>query len=766
MAGVPAALARKLAEKRQLKARLEVLNLEIKELTRDYHHQESLKRKVAKKTLVVKQGCKSRQVTCYSCQRRAQHLKGGAQAHLPKGVPEGGSQALGVWQALKTSTAKKKKRTQWQRQQWQWHQYLSPGPSVGIGINSKGCNTNGLSKAALWESFLACPFWTDVGAIAKSANNLQPMIKFKCRAGCIYSPPALGTQDAAVDLFLNRPDDEPQFTANEEFDVAALQLLWSGGSRVRNASILVDTVSSEFHRVKKTSKAGFLKKAAQKIADDLEQRCSKLRSMEDIVKKTLKIISTRDSSGEPGRKLRKREKSSCTITLKRTTTYVTGKTWRGRRQGQGELVAQQMDQRLQKILLHNTEDLDIANCVFVLLAQMVKRLDLVDTAPWKQEMMLLDKLASDRAGVCRDDLKVSEAEGKQWLHIIVNGGTPPPEMANLPFMTNLSQLGRFLRWLACSVLPDVHIALRNSKTNEKKWPEASCLSYLWNGVEDNSVQAMASYVSRKPHTHLSLHFDGVRTDKLRCQAEEGADGTATAMCRALEAHVLAETGYKVNIVSKKHQYLRALVRELQAILATVVTSDLLLTAGNCIPLAYAALHNKVDEVVAKVTEGDNASASAPTFRTYRDVQAMLGLQLAPCLTIEDLIPGKWLIHAEDNGRPHCIGLDYTSKQNLVLHDSGKSFPTNFIDFAAILEKSIDKKTVVFFQVKQDGVESISTTENTQVLVDMEAGGGEVFDMDVMGYLKDNPDACPIDEDDVNDEGEVHVMGAGSWRCCP
>ena len=103
------------------------------------------------------------------------------------------------------------------------------------------------------------------------------------------------------------------------------------------------------------------------------------------------------------------------------------------------------------------------------------------------------------------------------------------------------------------------------------------------------MQAMASYVSGKPHTHLSLHFDGVRTDKLRCQAEEGADGTATAMCRALEAHVLTETGYNVSIVSKKHQYLRALVRELQAIPATVVTSDLLLTAGNCIPIGLCSL---------------------------------------------------------------------------------------------------------------------------------------------------------------------------------
>ena len=79
-------MARKLAEKRQLKNRLEVLNLEIKELTRDYHHQESLKRKVAKKTMVVKQKGKSKQVTCYACQRRERHLKGGPGTPTKRGA--------------------------------------------------------------------------------------------------------------------------------------------------------------------------------------------------------------------------------------------------------------------------------------------------------------------------------------------------------------------------------------------------------------------------------------------------------------------------------------------------------------------------------------------------------------------------------------------------------------------------------------------------------------------------------------------------------
>ena len=103
--------------------------------------------------------------------------------------------------------------------------------------------------------------------------------------------------------------------------------------------------------------------------------------------------------------------------------------------------------------------------------------------------------------------------------------------------------------MACEALPDVDAALRSSKTDEKRWPEASCASYMWIGVEDMIVQAMANCVSAKPYAHLSLHFDGGRVDKACCQAESGADGTPLPICKALEAHILDEIGYKVEVVA-------------------------------------------------------------------------------------------------------------------------------------------------------------------------------------------------------------------------
>ena len=37
-------------------------------------------------------------------------------------------------------------------------------------LSLKGCHTSGLSKPAIWESFIASSFWTDFGAFAKSPH--------------------------------------------------------------------------------------------------------------------------------------------------------------------------------------------------------------------------------------------------------------------------------------------------------------------------------------------------------------------------------------------------------------------------------------------------------------------------------------------------------------------------------------------------------------------------------------------------------------------
>ena len=66
---------------------------------------------------------------------------------------------------------------------------------------------------------------------------------------------------------------------------------------------------------------------------------------------------------------------------------------------------------MQRILLRDTVDLDIENCIFSLLGQIVKRLDFVDPKTWTEELGLLQTLQSGRKELCQQRLGVNEAVG-------------------------------------------------------------------------------------------------------------------------------------------------------------------------------------------------------------------------------------------------------------------------------------------------------------------------------------------------------------------
>ena len=85
-------------------------------------------------------------------------------------------------------------------------------------------------------------------------------------------------------------------------------------------------------------------------------------------------------------------------------TYVTPQHGRGRRIAQKD-AAQGMDQRLQKVLLDDTLDIDMRNCVFVLVSQMVKRVGVYESDGY---IRLLDELSSDRKVFCEKKLGMSE----------------------------------------------------------------------------------------------------------------------------------------------------------------------------------------------------------------------------------------------------------------------------------------------------------------------------------------------------------------------
>ena len=94
-------------------------------------------------------------------------------------------------------------------------------------------------------------------------------------------------------------------------------------------------------------------------------------------------------------------------------------------------------------------------------------------------------------------LRVSRAlEGSRggchlsWLH----GGSVPhcAVLEVLAFLKKISNEATFLRWLACSVIPDVYGEFLTAERSEL--PENTCLHSLWATVESDMVNAWWSWV--------------------------------------------------------------------------------------------------------------------------------------------------------------------------------------------------------------------------------------------------------------------------------
>lgn len=197
-----------------------------------------------------------------------------------------------------------------------------------------------------------------------------------------------------------------------------------------------------------------------------------------------------------------------------------------------------------RVLRHavpDTVDLDIGNCALTIWLQLVVKLKarVPDTV-----MSTLRQCAEDRETVCRKDFACSVPEGKQLLQKLLNGGAPPADLADNPMVRKVRQLGRWLGWLAATLLPEVY---KKCVQDEKPNPETSTAFYLWSAVEDVILHAWLAFAQRREFQHISLHYDGLRLAPL--QGDEVA-----LFCRQSEQHILDKTGFSVKITEKKHRH--------------------------------------------------------------------------------------------------------------------------------------------------------------------------------------------------------------------
>ncbi|CAE7810987.1 unnamed protein product [Symbiodinium sp. CCMP2592] len=411
----------------------------------------------------------------------------------------------------------------------------------------------------------------------------------------------------------------------------------------------------------------------------------------------------------------------------------------------------------QKWVVPDTVDLDIENCCFVLMLQIMDRLS--PTHPsWKSVRCTLEQCAKERNAIIAEQLKMCQKDGKSLMIKVFNGGTPPPSLVGNEFLFKLQKASLFCRWTAVTLLPEVYERCMQDQSREH--PDASCLFYLWSAVEDIVLDAWTNFVLRQKPKHISLHFDGIRVSR----AVVGDD--VEGFCRVCTAHIQEITGYKVEIRPKSNpdllQDLRlsSRSRTLRGLLPAPLQQD-----GNCIP---AALHNLgfVAEVNAFLEDKESEETlyfSRRKHRTYAQVQKGTGVHMTPVILPLDTssaeIEGKYVVHCSKQGRPHAIALDAGSNTEWVVADGNAEFILDRASFLKAVSSACDKRHIMLFKVtaslppKDEHPKfTLNETERERFL-DLQAAAGEDFIVELDMFPEDAEDERQHDEPVGQDDAE-------------
>lgn len=230
-----------------------------------------------------------------------------------------------------------------------------------------------------------------------------------------------------------------------------------------------------------------------------------------------------------------------------TYRYAGDRVSRDRRYANG-FAAQTCSRRMQQLLFPHTVDLDIQSCCLTILVQLYDKL--LPQPPLPDEVLsFLRRCVADRKAVCEKELQVSPVEGKQIINSVLHGGPLPADVKKCDSGKNLLRLSVYMRWLACSVFFQEFGGL--NKEQEKRNPDATVFFYMWTTIEDWIVESWTTKLRSVCPQHVSLHFDGVRLNSsLRAWANDQRQ-----FLEECERHIEKETGFRVNIVEKKTQFI-------------------------------------------------------------------------------------------------------------------------------------------------------------------------------------------------------------------
>ena len=305
------------------------------------------------------------------------------------------------------------------------------------------------------------------------------------------------------------------------------------------------------------------------------------------------------SSQSPSR-MRLTSKRKSTNGCENKVPYKPSRPWASRDFVKDNLGGQRLPQFVQEIISPRTIDIDISNCMFTVLHQLIRLMQIEKDikAAFREELDLLEQLANRRDDLCKNVLKVEVQVGKAILNAVAMGQSVPAYRFKkndgaISLLEGVAKLARFVRWLAATCMPDeLAVLAKDSKVN---WAYSSCASFFWQGAEAMIMRKFLDFVRQKPAAHVSLQFDGARIDRKRIIAEhdgEDADESAT-FCRKVAMHVAFEcNGFRPEFKRKAHEaFVTLLTADVTLTDATshITFPDWLRTENSCVRAVYCLM---------------------------------------------------------------------------------------------------------------------------------------------------------------------------------
>ncbi|CAE7235509.1 unnamed protein product, partial [Symbiodinium sp. KB8] len=502
------------------------------------------------------------------------------------------------------------------------------------------------------------------------------------------------------------------------------------------------------------------KSGGDSCIDSLHDRGRKLLGQEDLFDELLAEFAGSSQTPRSSSFKRRRTKSKVLLDVKeeaedakpcfdetccvqRTYTYPAVVSFRSRKSVRGTGV-QKFCRQAQVHLTSGSVDLDIENALFTLMHQLMMKLKLSPPPP-DVVLRTLRRCAQDRDGICAETLRMSKEDGKLLLIKIFNG--------------ELSNASIYCRWLAVSLFPDEYERLQHppqgTQTEKKHFPEATLLSHLYFIVEDVVISTCAECLSRDKPQHLSLHYDGVRVSRPATERVED-------LCDRLSLRVKAATGFEVVIREKQHLTLLQIISEAATSCeeSSLLPDAGLRQCGNCIPAAVGLLLNSTEEVEAKLSTNTRAeNPSCPTLRSYKDCESLLSVRFLPLVpdsesALPDWQPGNFLLHTENGGKPHCVGVCISDDLPVKILDARKTLQVDVPTLQRALASGLDHKTCVVFKLgsRADSIDESDTwsEEALLTLLSLEAGADNFISVSSDDEL---PEIQILSSD--SDEGEDH-----------